>query len=137
MDIEVVRAGIPALKEMIFLNTAGIAPIPSVVADKVVDLIRLQEAQGRYRPDVQERMNEWSEEARGITARFFGVTPAEITFTHSISEGLNLISEGIDWKAGDEVIISDQEHTSGYMPWALRAEQQGVVVKQLRLMPEP
>ena len=86
MNIEIVRAGIPALKEMIFLNTAGIAPIPSVVADEVVDLIRLQEEKGRYRPDVMGMLNERSEEARGITAQFFGVTPEEITFTHSISE---------------------------------------------------
>ena len=137
MDIESLRAGIPALNETIFFNAGGIGPIPSVVADEVVSLIRLQQAQGRYRPDVQGMMNERSEEARRITASFFGVMPEEIMFTHSISEGLNIISEGIDWRTGDEVIISDQEHTSGYLPWALRAEQQGLVLKQLRLLPEP
>ena len=137
MDIETLRAGIPALNETVFFNTGGIGPIPSVVADEVVNLIRLQEAQGRYRPDLQEKLAERSEETRNITAEFFGVTPEEITFTHSISEGLNVVSEGIDWKAGDEVIISDQEHTSGYLPWVLRAEQHGVVLKQLQLMPEP
>ena len=137
MDIETLRAGIPALNETVFFNTGGIGPIPSVVADEVVDLIRLQEAQGRYRTDLQEKLAERSEKTRNITAEFFGVTPEEITFTHSISEGLNVISEGIDWKAGDEVIISDQEHTSGYLPWALRAQQQGLVLKQLQLMPEP
>ena len=137
MDIETLRAGIPALNETVFFNTGGIGPIPSVVADEVVDLIRLQEAQGRYRPDLQERLAERSEESRNITAGFFGVMPEEITFTHSISEGLNIVSEGIDWKAGDEVIISDQEHTSGYLPWAVRAQQQGLVLKQLRLLPEP
>jgi selenocysteine lyase/cysteine desulfurase len=137
MDIEAIRAGIPALRETTFFNTAGVAPIPSVVADEVVGLIRWEEMQGRYRPDVMEVMSGRAEEARRTAARFFGVTPEEITFTHSISEGLNVISEGLDWKAGDEVIITDQEHTSGYMPWALRAEQQGAVVKRLRLMPEP
>ncbi|OGG56260.1 MAG: hypothetical protein A3F84_10330 [Candidatus Handelsmanbacteria bacterium RIFCSPLOWO2_12_FULL_64_10] len=137
MDIEAIRAGIPALRETIFFNTAGVAPMPSVVADEVVGLIRWEEMQGRYRPDVMEVMGGRAEEARRTTAQFFGVTPEEITFTHSISEGLNLISEGLDWRAGDEVIITDQEHTSGYMPWALRAEQQGAVVKRLRLMPEP
>lgn len=137
MDIEALRAGIPALKETTFFNTAGVAPMPSVVADEVVGLVRWEEAQGRYRPDVMEALNGRAEEARRIAARFFGATPEEITFTHSISEGLNIISEGLDWRAGDEVIISDQEHTSGYMPWALQAEQHGVVLKQLRLMPDP
>ena len=137
MDVEALRSGIPALKEMVFFNTGGIGPIPSVVADEVVDLIRFQEAQGRYRPDVQEMFTEKAEEARRITARFFGVDPEEVMFTHSISEGLNIVSEGVDWQAGDEVIITDQEHTSGYMPWVLRVQQQGVVVKQLPLLPEP
>jgi len=137
MDVEALRLGIPALKETVFFNTGGIGPIPSVVADEVVDLIRFQEAKGRYRPDVQETMAEKAGEARQITARFFGVEPEEVMFTHSISEGLNIVSEGVDWQAGDEIIISDQEHTSGYMPWVLRAQQQGVFVKQLPLLPEP
>ena len=96
MDIEAVRTGIPALKETCFFNTAGIGPMPSVVADEVVDLIRLQEAEGRYRSHVQERVTGRSEEARQIAARFFGETLEEMTFTHSISEGLNIVSEGID-----------------------------------------
>ncbi len=137
MDIEVVRTGIPALTETCFFNTAGIGPMPSVVADEVVDLIRLQEAQGRFRPDVRGMLDEGLEGARGIAARFFGVTPEEILFTHSISDGLNTVSEGLDWKAGDEVILSDHEHPSGYMPWTLRVEQQGVVIKRLPLLPEP
>ena len=137
MNIEEIRRGIPALSETTFFNTAGISPIPSVVADEVVDLIRLQETQGRYRPDIQEMLTEKSESARGHVASFFQVSPNEIAFTHSISEGLNIVSEGIDWKAGDEVVISDHEHPSGYMPWALRLQQYGVVLKQFSLLPEP
>ena len=137
MDIEAVRVGIPALQETCFFNTAGIGPMPSAVADEVVDLIRLQEAQGRFRPDVRGMLEERTEEARGIAARFFGVTPEEMMFSHSISDGLNTVSEGLDWKAGDEVITSDQEHPSGYLPWLLQAKQQGVVIKRLRLLPEP
>ena len=57
MDVEALRAGIPALKETIFLNSGGIGPLPSVVADEVVDLIRLLEAKGRYRPDILEMLD--------------------------------------------------------------------------------
>ncbi|MDP6778381.1 MAG: aminotransferase class V-fold PLP-dependent enzyme [Candidatus Latescibacteria bacterium] len=137
MDVATLRAGIPALKETVFFNSGGITPIPSVVADEVVDLIRLQEAQGRWRPDIQGMLAERSEEARATAASFFGVTPDEITFTHSVSEGLNIISEGIEWEPGDDIIISDHEHPSGFLPWALRAQQQGLAVKELSLTPEP
>ncbi len=137
MDIEEIRRGIPALNETTFFNTAGISPLPTVVADEVVDMIRIQEAQGRYRPDIQEMLSERSEQARDEVAAFYKVSSEEIAFTHSISEGLNIISEGIDWQEGDEVVLSDREHPSGYMPWALRLQQHGVVLKQFSLLPEP
>ena len=137
MDIDTIRAGIPALSETTFFNTAGIGPMPSVVADEVVNLLRYEEAQGRSRPDVMQAMSGKAEDARRAVAGFFGVTPEEVTFTHSISEGMSLVADGLDWRAGDEVIITDQEHTSGYLPWALQAERYGVVVKRLRLMPDP
>jgi selenocysteine lyase/cysteine desulfurase len=137
MNIEQIRRGIPALSETTFFNTAGISPLPTVVADEMVDMIRVQEAQGRYRPDIQEMLSKKSDSARGQVASFYNVSPEEIAFTHSISEGLNIISEGIDWKEGDEVVVSDQEHPSGYMPWALRLQQYGVILKQFSLLPEP
>lgn len=137
MDVESIRAGIPALSETTFFNTAGIGPMPSAVADEVVGLLRYEEAHGRSRPDVMETVSGKAEDARRAVAAFFGVTPEEITFTHSISEGMSLVADGLDWRAGDEVIITDQEHTSGHLPWALQAERYGVIVKRLRLMPEP
>ena len=137
MDIEKIRAGIPALKEAVFFNAGGMGPIPAVVADEMMEMFRVQVEKGRYRADVQAMLEEKGEEARRIAARFFGVTPEEIMFPQSVSDGLNTIAEGVEWKAGDEVIVSDHEHPSGYLPWLLRAEQQGVVLKRLSLLPDP
>src|ERR1700685_2220268 len=39
-------------------------------------------------------------------------------------------------KAGDEVLMTDQEHPGGLQPWRLRAKRYGVVVKMVTL-PKP
>ena len=39
-------------------------------------------------------------------------------------------------KAGDEVLMTDQEHPGGEHPWDLRAKRYGVVVKKI-ILPKP
>src|SRR5579859_7766134 len=39
-------------------------------------------------------------------------------------------------KAGDEVLMSDQEHPGGEQPWNLRAKRYGIVVKKFQI-PRP
>jgi isopenicillin-N epimerase len=46
------------------------------------------------------------------------------------------IANGIDLKAGDEVLMTDQEHPGGQHPWDLRAKRYGIVVKKVTL-PKP
>ena len=46
------------------------------------------------------------------------------------------IANGFDMKAGDEVLMSDQEHPGGEQPWNLRAKRYGIEVKKFRI-PRP
>ena len=39
----------------------------------------------------------------------------------------------MDWRPGDEVIISDEEHPGGSLPWMNLARRRGVVVRKVRL----
>ena len=45
----------------------------------------------------------------------------------------NFVAHGLDLKAGDEVLITDQEHVGAESPWNLRAKRDGIVVKQVRI----
>src|SRR5207248_7209112 len=49
------------------------------------------------------------------------------------TEANNYIANGLDMKAGDEVLMSDQEHPGGEQPWLLRAKRYGVVVKKYQI----
>ncbi len=59
-----------------------------------------------------------------------------IALLRNATEANSYIANGIDMKAGDEVLMTDQEHPGGEHPWNLRAKRYGVVVKKVTL-PKP
>ena len=71
------------------------------------------------------------ERAREKCARLFSTRPAEITFLSNASEGINNVAYGLDWEAGDNVVVADVEFPSGLLPWT-RFENRGVEVRVAR-----
>jgi selenocysteine lyase/cysteine desulfurase len=66
-------------------------------------------------------------------AEFVGARPDEIALTSGTTEAMNYIANGLDLKAGDEVLTTRHEHQGGIYPWLLKAKRYGIVVKQLDL----
>jgi selenocysteine lyase/cysteine desulfurase len=77
----------------------------------------------------------WNE-FRDPLAAFVGCTRDELALVRNATEANSYIANGIDLKAGDEVLITDQEHPGGEHPWNLRAKRYGIVVKKITL-PKP
>ena len=73
---------------------------------------------------------------RDPLAEFIGCKREELALLRNATEANSYIANGIDLKAGDEVVITDQEHPGGEHPWNLRAKRYSVVVKRVRL-PKP
>lgn len=71
----------------------------------------------------------WSKEkekTRQEIADYFSADKEEIALIHNTTEGMNLIAKSFDFKAGDEVIISNHDHTSVRIPWKVWQEQKGI-----------
>lgn len=73
---------------------------------------------------------------RDPLAAFVGCNRDEIALLRNATEANSYIANGIDLKAGDEVLMTDQEHPGGEHPWNLRAKRYGIVVKTFTL-PRP
>ena len=69
--------------------------------------------------------------ARQKSAALFGVEPAHLTFLSSASEGINNVLYGLDWQAGDNIVVADVEFPSGLLPWTL-LQDRGVEVRVVR-----
>src|ERR1700726_1103810 len=70
---------------------------------------------------------------RDPLAAFVGCKRDEIALLRNATEANSYIANGVDLKAGDEVLITDQEHPGGEHPWDLRAKRYGIVIKKITL----
>jgi len=58
------------------------------------------------------------EQARNSVARLFNASKEEIAITKNVSDGLNMVANALDWKAGDEVwVCSGVEHPNNLYAW--------------------
>lgn len=72
------------------------------------------------------------EGAREIVARYLNAqSHEEVVFTSGTTASVNLLafSLGSTFEAGDEIVISQSEHHSNYIPWMMLGERQGVIIK--------
>jgi selenocysteine lyase/cysteine desulfurase len=132
LDVDAVRRQIPALEGCVYTNTAGFGPLPRPVWE---DLRRREEEIFHRGLDVVAHDPEWWAEAdswRARVAGHFGAQPDEIAFGRALGEGLNMVLSGLDWRPGDELIITDQEHPTGMFPALALAARWGARVRTLR-----
>ncbi|MCP4516975.1 MAG: aminotransferase class V-fold PLP-dependent enzyme, partial [Delftia sp.] len=137
INVAEIRAGIPALEQCIYLNSGTFGPLPSVVADEIRRAYGLVEQWGTFAPRVFRELElEGLEKVRCKVANFMHSEPDEIAFSHNVTDGINIVLHGLDWSAGDEVVISDQEHPAGAAPWLELAQRRGVVLRLLPVRPD-
>ena len=133
MDVQAIRAQIPGLAENVYLNTGGVGPSPQPVNDALLGTYARYQEHGPDHPDTKAWVTEQVALTRHRLARFLGVTESEIALLRSVSEGIDVVAWGSQWRPGDEVIITDQEHPTGMLPWYNLRDRFGISVKQVRL----
>ena len=79
-------------------------------------------------PHNRARLYPEKENTRTALARFLRVSPDEIIITRNTSESNNLVSNGLDLKAGDEVIVHSDNHPSNLNAWHEKGKRFGFSV---------
>ena len=108
------KAEFPLHHDVLYLNHAAVAPWPRRTRDAVVAFAD-QNIQVGARDYPQ-----WARVEQRLRDRLgwlINVEPADVALLKNTSEGLSVIAQGLDWRAGDQVVISDQEFPSNRIPW--------------------
>ncbi|MCU1289587.1 MAG: hypothetical protein JWN60_1816 [Acidobacteria bacterium] len=69
-----------------------------------------------------------AEKTRTVAARFLGCDLSEMLITSSTTNGMNAVAQGVRLKAGDRILITDQEHGGGLSCWKYYAKYYGAVI---------
>jgi isopenicillin-N epimerase len=121
-------------REVNFLNAANLCPTSLPAIEALDRNIRLYEANPS--PDVRsELMARGRETSRRLLAEALRVTPEEIVITRNTTEGNNTVSSGLDLKAGDEVVVWDDNHPSNLNAWRVKAARFGFTVVPVPVPP--
>src|SRR3984893_16961214 len=126
---------IPA--DEVYLNNGTVGSSPAPVLRAIFDGYNETEKMAQSDPEDYPIWGyaAWNE-FRDPLAAFVGCRRDEIALVRNATEANSYIANGVDLKAGDEVLITDQEHPGGEHPWNLRAKRYGIVVKKVTL-PRP
>src|SRR5260370_5332300 len=126
---------IPA--DEVYLNNGTVGSSPAPVLRAIFDGYNETEKMAQSDPEDYPiwGYGAWNE-FRDPLAAFVGCKRDEIALVRNATEANSYIANGVDLKAGDEVLMTDQEHPGGEQPWNLPAKRYGIVVKKVTL-PKP
>ncbi len=141
MNVARARADFPALRprsgrsRVAYLDSACMSLVPDSV------LRAMEEYYSDYPGCAGRSLHRFSEEvsrrydaARSAFAEFVGTNaPEHVVFLRNATEAINLVASGLDWKKGDRVLVSDQEHNSNLVVWQRLRRERGIRLEILPL----
>ncbi len=133
--VQQIRQAMPATTRQIYLNTGTFGPLPEPAMQAIQAYFEKQYQQGRIGADAFEAMGNTYNSARSSVARLMHANDGEIALTDNTGEGLNIISFGLDWREGDEVITTNHEHISALAPLYQLRDRYGIVIRMADIGP--
>ncbi len=123
-----VRGEFPELDHLVHLNSAAISLIP----------MRSRRALEEGLKDSELANEKWQENrekreyrTRINIAKMINASHTDIGIVTNTSEGINIVAQGIDWKKGDNVVLTDVEFPGNVLPW-MYLEKRGVSVEIIK-----
>jgi len=116
----VVRSG------CVYMNHAAISPLPTPTFEETR---RWLEVRNSGAVENFEEGMQTIEDTRNRVASYINAkSPEQITFVGNTSDAISAITEGMQWKEGDEIILNTLEFPTNVQPFR-RLEKKGVVIR--------
>jgi selenocysteine lyase/cysteine desulfurase len=120
------RALFPVTERANYLNHAAVCapPIPTIEAiqSQLADVSENGSVNFRNWIAVKER-------TRQLVAGLLGSRPEQVAFVRNTSDGLSTVANGLDWRAGDNLLTFRNEFPSNIYPWLRVRDALGVEVR--------
>ncbi len=122
------RDGFPALKKWTYMDVAA----RGVLSNETRAALDAHLDDRMMNGGDKDRFFALIEQARSRFAQLINAEPDEVTYAKNISEGLNMVATGIQWKSGDNVVLCPElEHPNNVYVW-LNLQRLGVEVRMVK-----
>jgi L-cysteine/cystine lyase len=128
-DLDAVRAQLPSLAGRAYLNSGGCGPLPLAAAEAIAAWAGEAARRPRGSAEGFAAVEEEAARLRAAAGRVVGATPERIALTGNTTDGLNVVAWGIDWRAGDEIVMPAMEHPGMAVPLAALARRAGLTLR--------
>ncbi|MEO1374006.1 MAG: aminotransferase class V-fold PLP-dependent enzyme [Cyanobacteria bacterium J06635_10] len=104
------RQKFPALQNKAYFNFGGQGPMPQEAMDAVIQAQDDIQRIGPFGSEVNAWLIQQTKATRVAIATELNVPPETITLTEDVTVGCNIAMWGIEWQAGDHILLTDCEH---------------------------
>ena len=140
MDIKNIKKEFPIFKQkingkpLVYLDSANSSQKPKVVINKISNFYETEFSNvGRSVHTLAVKATNRFEATRDKVQKYLNAKHREeIIFTKGATEAINLVASSYGRKyikKGDEVLITELEHHSNYVPWNFLRTEKGAVIK--------
>ena len=129
-------------KNSVFFNPGTVGAMPTVVYDRMTAHLKKMAtsvADWEYKDDNKEQYISGYNTLipiRTKVAKLLNADYQEIAMTDNVTNGMSYLANGLELKAGDEVITTNQEHSGGKSSWMMRAKRHGIIYREIEI-PKP
>ena len=140
MDIKSIKKEFPIFsqkingKPLVYLDSANSSHKPKSVIDKISNFYETEFSNvGRSVHTLAVKATNRFEATRDKVQKYLNAKHREeIIFTKSATESINLVASSFGKKhihKGDEILITELEHHSNYVPWHYLRSEKGAIIK--------
>jgi cysteine desulfurase/selenocysteine lyase len=140
MDIKNLKSEFPIFKQkingkpLVYLDSANSSQKPKAVIDRLSNFYETEFSNvGRSVHTLAVKATNRFESTRDILKKYINAQHREeIVFTKGATESINLVASSFGEKyikEGDEILITELEHHSNYVPWHFLRKNKGAVIK--------
>ena len=102
-----------------YLNNASVSVMPKVSIEKMKQFLIDYSEMGPDSPESEIFIKELWEKTRKSIAKVVKCNPDEIVITQSVTDGINIVANGMKFEDNSNIIIrgGEHEHHANYFPW--------------------
>jgi len=116
-------------------GSVGCTPLP-VLRAMIEHILSAEEFREAPFPWFGYEENARLRDLRDALAAFLGCKRDELALVRNATEANNVVTNGLDFAPGDEILLTDQEHPGGRCGWEQRALRHGLKLNYVAL-PKP